>query len=79
MIEDGAVVAAGLVAERTGKPTFAGAGRAVDQQALVPCHPIAGDKLGEQCPRQVWNVQYQRSDVPGGGNGGGCGATRRGC
>ena len=28
MIEDGAIVAACLVAERTGKPTFAGAGRA---------------------------------------------------
>src|SRR4249920_3273763 len=34
MIEDGAVVAAGLVAECTGKPTFAGSGRAADQQAL---------------------------------------------
>ena len=30
MIEDGAVVAAGLVAERTGKPTFADSGRARD-------------------------------------------------
>jgi hypothetical protein len=30
MIEDGAVVAAGLVAECTGKPTFAGSGRAHD-------------------------------------------------
>ena len=28
MVEDGAVVAAGLVAERTGNPTFADAGRA---------------------------------------------------
>src|SRR5215207_1561499 len=49
MIEDGAVVAARLVAERAGKPTFAGAGWAADQQALVPCDPIAGDELGEQC------------------------------
>src|SRR5882757_1011842 len=49
MVEDGSVVAACLVAERTGKPTFAGAGRAADQQALVPCDPIAGDELGEQC------------------------------
>ena len=24
-------------------------GRAADQQALVPCDPIAGDELGEQC------------------------------
>ena len=31
MIEDGAIVAAGLVAERTGKPTFADAGRADDR------------------------------------------------
>src|SRR5438034_7122479 len=47
MIEDGSIVAARLVAERAGKPTFAGAGRAADQQALVPCDPIAGDELGE--------------------------------
>jgi hypothetical protein len=37
------------VAERTGQPTFAGAGRAADQQALVPRDPIAGDELLEQC------------------------------
>src|SRR5205823_15010368 len=49
MIEDGSSIAARLVAERTGKPTFAGAGRAADQQALVPCDPIARDELGEQC------------------------------
>src|SRR6266702_2426689 len=49
MVEDGAIIAACLVAERTGKPTFAGAGRAADQQALVPCDPVAGDELGEQC------------------------------
>src|SRR4029077_3023914 len=49
MVEDGAIVAACLVAERTGKPTFARAGRAADQQALVPCDPVAGDELGEQC------------------------------
>ena len=49
MVEDGAIGAACLVAERTGKPTFARAGRATDQQALVPCDPVAGDELGEQC------------------------------
>src|SRR5882672_10873617 len=49
MIEDGSVVAAGLVAERAGDPALAGAGRAADQQALVPCDPIAGNELGEQC------------------------------
>ena len=48
MIEDGAVVAAGFVAERTGKPTFADAGWTADQQTLVPGDPIAGDELGEQ-------------------------------
>ena len=48
MIKDGAVVAAGLVAKRTGKPTFAGACWPADQQTLVPCDPIAGDELGEQ-------------------------------
>ena len=36
MIEDGAIVAAGLVAERAGNPTFADAGRADDEQVLVP-------------------------------------------
>ena len=49
MIEDGSIVATSVVAERAGKPTFAGAGRAADQQALVPCDPIADDELGEQC------------------------------
>ena len=47
LIEDGTIVAARLVAERTGKPTFARTGRAADQQALVPCDPVAGDELGE--------------------------------
>src|SRR5271154_836314 len=49
MIEDGSIVAARLVAERTGQPTLAGAGRTADQQALVACDPIAGDELDEQC------------------------------
>ena len=47
LIEDGTIVAARLMAERTGKPTFARTGRAADQQALVPCDPVAGDELGE--------------------------------
>ena len=50
MIEDGAVVAAGLVAERACNPTFADAGRADDEQVLVACDPVAGDELLEQRP-----------------------------
>src|SRR3954469_23921305 len=61
MIEDGSIVAARLVPERTGKPTLAGAGRAADQQALVPCDPIAGDELGEQ--RLVETARHLHVDI----------------
>jgi hypothetical protein len=47
MIEDGAVVAAGLVAERASNPTFADAGWADDEQILVPCDPLAGMLLSK--------------------------------
>jgi len=50
MIEDGAVVAAGLVAERASNPTFADAGWADDEQILVPCDPLAGNEFLEQRP-----------------------------
>ena len=48
MVEDRAVVAAGLVAERTGKPTLADAGFPDDQQVLMTLDPIAGDEFCEQ-------------------------------
>src|SRR6185437_2170901 len=48
MVEDRAVVAAGLVTERTGKPTLADAGLPDDQQVLMTFDPLAGDELGEQ-------------------------------
>jgi hypothetical protein len=33
------------MAERTGNPTFADAGRPGDEQILVPLDPLAGDQL----------------------------------
>ena len=50
MIEDGAVVAAVLVAERASNPPFADAGWADDEQILVPCDPLAGNEVLEQRP-----------------------------
>ena len=44
------MVAAGLVAERAGKPTFADAGRAADDQIVVRVDPVAGDELLEEGP-----------------------------
>ena len=58
LIEDGTIVAARLVAERTGKPTFARTGRAADQQALVPSDPVAG------CKRRRQNPSVKRPDIP---------------
>ena len=48
MVEDGTVVAAGLVAERTGDPTLADAGRPGNEQILLAPDPIAIDELGEE-------------------------------
>src|SRR5262249_29460399 len=48
VVEHRAVVAAGLVAERAGEPTFAEAGLADDDQVLAPGNPIAGGKLCKQ-------------------------------
>ena len=48
MVEDGAVVAACLVAERAGDPTLADAGRADDEQVLLAADPVAIDELGEE-------------------------------
>src|SRR5712691_13088175 len=48
LIGHGAIVAAGLVAKRTSKPTLANAGRADDDQVLMPIDPVAGSELLEQ-------------------------------
>ena len=48
LIENGAIVAAGLVAERASQPAFADAGRAADRQIVVRVDPVAGDELLEQ-------------------------------
>ena len=49
LIENRSVIPTGLVAERAGNPTLADAGRADDEQVLVPLDPLAGDELLEQC------------------------------
>ena len=48
LIENRAVVAAGLVAEGTGKPTFADAGRPAQDQIVVRVDPLAVGELVEQ-------------------------------
>src|SRR3954447_13910201 len=48
LIENRAVIPTGLVAERASNPTLADAGRADDEQVLVPFDPFAGDELLEQ-------------------------------
>ena len=49
MIEHRAIVAAGLVAERRGQPTFPDAGRTDESQIVVRLDPFALDELLEQC------------------------------
>jgi hypothetical protein len=48
LIEDRAIVAAGLVAERRGKPALADASRTADQEVGVLVDPAALDETGEQ-------------------------------
>jgi hypothetical protein len=48
LIEHRAVITAGLVAERTGKPTFADPSGPFDDQVLCPVDPAAGDRCLEQ-------------------------------
>ena len=48
LVEHRAVVAAGLVAEGAGKPTFADAGRAAQDQIVVGIDPFAVGELVEQ-------------------------------
>lgn len=48
MIDDGAIVATGLVAERRSQPTFPDAGRPDEGQIVVGFDPLALDELLEQ-------------------------------
>ena len=48
LIEYGAVIPAGLMAQRASDPALADAGRADDEQVLMPIDPIAGNELVEQ-------------------------------
>src|SRR5262249_41689410 len=48
VIEDGEVLAAGLVTERAGEPAFADAARAGDQQIAPFADEVAGGELEEQ-------------------------------
>ena len=48
MIEDGAIVATGLVADGAGQPALPDAGRADEREIVVGVDPFALDKLLEQ-------------------------------
>jgi hypothetical protein len=48
LIEHGAIVATGLVAERRGEPTLADAGRAADQEIDAVVDPATLNEAGEQ-------------------------------
>ena len=48
LIEHGTVVPAGLVAQGASNPALADAGRADDEQVLMPVDPLAGNELLEQ-------------------------------
>src|SRR3546814_4458905 len=50
VVEDGAVVAAGLVAEGAGDPALAHTGRPGDQQVVPAGDPVAVDQPGEERP-----------------------------
>lgn len=47
-VEDGTVVAAGLVTERAGQPALADAGRPGDHQVVASIDPVALDETGQQ-------------------------------
>ena len=48
LVEDGAVVAAGFMAERAGQPTFSDTGGTVDHQILVRVDPVASNEFLEE-------------------------------
>ena len=48
LVEDGEAVAAGLVAERAGKPGLAGAGWADNDQVVAVTDPLTGDEVLEE-------------------------------
>ena len=60
LIKRGAVVAAGLVAERAGKPGLADAGRAADREIVVGVDPIARDEFLEQRPVETARASGSR-------------------
>ena len=53
LVQDGAVVTAGFVAERAGEPAFTDTGRAGDHQAVVLRDPVTRHELDEQCTVQA--------------------------
>jgi hypothetical protein len=48
LIQDGMIISAGLVAERTSNPALADTGWSDDEQILMAVNPLAGDELLEQ-------------------------------
>ena len=65
MIEHGPVVTAGPVAEGAGQPGFPRAGRAGEQQVLMPLDPLATGQALEQGPIEA--AGGVMIDVLGGG------------
>ena len=58
MVLDRTIVAAGLVAEGAGNPTFAQAGCPCDKQVLVAVDPVAADESGEDgAVDAAWGAQ----------------------
>ena len=53
LIEDGAVVAASLVAKRTGEPRLAEPSLAANDQVVMGTDPVASDKLLEHGPVEL--------------------------
>ncbi len=48
MVEDGTIVAAGLVTQRAGDPALAGSGRSGDEEVVLAVDPVAIDQLGKE-------------------------------
>ena len=61
MVEDGTVVAAGLMTERAGNKTLADAGLPDNQHILMTFNPIAGDEPGKE--RLVEPARHFQIDV----------------
>src|SRR5690606_5951677 len=50
LVEDGAIVTAGLMTDGAGEPTFSDTRRAADGKIVVGIDPVAGQELDEQSP-----------------------------